>query len=180
MKSTPFYVIMTTILLAASCTQPPEYPDEPIIEYKNVNKNTIYQGSRTGRLDTLVITFSFTDGDGNLGDTARVDGPNVLLIDSRDSTITLPYKIKPIPEQGSNNGISGEMTAIVSNTSKSIISGKDTFKLGNICCIIPDVEICSTDPLYPRDTFSYLIRVRDKAGNWSNTIRTETITILCQ
>lgn len=170
MKSTLFYGIVTTILFTLNCTQPPEYPDEPVIAFLNLSKNTVFQGSKTAPIDTLAITFSFTDGDGDLGDEDSLKGPNIILMDSRDST-EVPYKISPIPEQGSGNGISGEITLIVANKSKGV---------PNICCIIPDIETCSADPLFPRDTFSYLIRVRDQAERWSNTISTETITILCR
>ncbi len=147
------------------CTEPPNYPKEPRIEYIGMNKTTIVQGSTNAPRDTLVITFAFTDGDGDLGS----DTNNLLLRDSRDNSPT-PNRIFPIPDQGSGNGISGEITIRVPNK----LAGP------NICCIFPDRRVCQTDARFPTDTFSYLIQMTDRAGNVSNIIRTETITIRCQ
>lgn len=158
--------LATTFLLLEACSKTPDYPDEPVLTYKGVNKKIINQGSATAPSDTLIITFGFTDGDGDLGDN---DSLNIFLFDSRDSSLT-PGNIKPIPEKGSGNGISGEIIATLATKSAA----------SKICCIFPDRRACFTDPRYQQDTFSYLIQMRDRAGHWSNTIRTEPITILCK
>ena len=84
MSFTPFtyWILATTLILTESCSRPPEFPDEPVIEYIGLSKNTIIQ-SRSSQLpqDTIEISFKFTDGDGNLG---NADSVNILLTDSRD------------------------------------------------------------------------------------------------
>lgn len=167
MKRIEYYLLLCTLGLLVSCSQPPDYPDEPQLEYVGVNKTSVLQGSSTAPNDTLAIIFSFTDGDGDLGNDDNIS--NIKLFDSRDTTLT-PYKIPPVPEQGSGNGISGEITILVPNRIGS----------GNICCIFPDLRVCRTDSRYKQDTFSYSIQMIDRAGHESNIIRTETITILCQ
>lgn len=167
MKNVKYFLLGSSLGFFAACSQPPDYPDEPQLEYVGVNKNSVVQGSRFAPNDTLAILFKFTDGDGDLGNSDNTN--NIVLLDSRDTTQT-PYKIPPVPEQGSGNGISGEITILVPNRIGS----------GNICCIFPDLRVCQTDPTYKQDTFSFSIQMTDRAGNKSNIIRTETITILCQ
>ncbi len=155
---------LTVLLLgAAACVQPPNYPDEPEIEYVGVNKSTIEQGSPSALSDTLVVTFSFTDGDGDIGDD---DSTNVFLFDSRNGTLAEPLKLEPIPNQGTGNGISGEISVKIPN------------KPSRLCCIIGNTA-CISDPDQPVDTFSFTIQLRDRAGHLSNKIQTEPITLLC-
>lgn len=181
MKHIKYYLIVGVVGFYISCSQPPNYPDEPQLQYIGINKKSVFQGGRTSPIDTLVVNFSFTDGDGDLGNDLKdtTVQKNIFLYDSRDTTLT-PFKIPPVPAQGSGNGISGEVTIYVPNNSKTIVIGNDTIGLGNICCIFPDGRTCFTDPRFPRDTFSFLIQMIDRAGHKSNMIRTETITILCQ
>lgn len=158
-------VVALVFVLVMGCIKPPDYPDEPRIGYIGVNQNTIAQGNGNSPADTLAVLFSFTDGDGDLGTTT--DSIDVFLTDSRDG-FTNNFKLPVIPEQGLGNGISGEITIRIPN------------KPFNICCTYPDgADACLPNPSYPIDTFSYGIRIRDRAGRMSNLVQTEKITILC-
>ncbi len=153
------------LILAASCVKRPDYPIEPVIEFVGINKQAIAQGSPSAALDTLAITFGFTDGDGDLGYS---DGTlDIFLTDSRDGfeeTLKLPV----IPSQGTGNGVSGEITIRIFN------------KPFNICCTYPTGQVpCTPSTVFPIDTFSYAIRIRDRAGHFSNSVQTDRITILC-
>lgn len=155
----------SAMLLLFSCVKRPEYPIEPVLDFIGMNKQIIAQGSPNAVFDTLAITFGFTDGDGDLG---YADGTlDIFLTDSRDGfeeTLKLPV----IPEQGSGNGISGEITVLVFN------------KPFNICCTYPTGQVpCTPSTVFPIDTFSYSIRIRDRAGHFSNSVQTDRITILC-
>lgn len=158
------------ILLAGAlaCSTPPEYPFEPIITYEGLNRVSIPQSSGTqSDLDTLIIRMGFTDGDGDLGDK---DSINIFLTDSRDGFEHV-FKINEIPELGSGRSISGEIAIKLTNNSSTKY----------FCCTFPNTRVtCIPSTEYPEDTMSYSIRIRDRAGNWSNTIRTETFRILCQ
>ncbi len=157
------YIPLTALLLLASCTNPPEYPNEPEIEYIGLNKNTIVQGNANTPSDTLAIRFSFTDGDGNLGDR---DSINIFLTDSRTGGQQV-FRIEPIPEEGAANGIRGEITLRLPNRIY-------------ICCTFPNsTQTCVPSEEFPIDTMSYAIQIRDRDGNMSNKIQTETFTILC-
>lgn len=169
MSKSLFYIALFVVaLITVTCVKPPDYPDEPEITSVSVNRTSISQASLNGPIDTLVITIGFTDGDGDLSDDDTE--PNIILVDSRDSTI-IPNRIPSINEQGTENGIRGEIKILIPNK---------TGGSKGICCIFPDRRICSVDPKYPVNNYHYSIRIKDRAGNWSNEMSTPEITILCQ
>lgn len=167
MKFFPALLVSLLIITAFyGCIRQPEFPDEPIIAYMDVNKLAIAQGNNIALADTLAIRFSFTDGDGDLGTAS--DSFDIFLTDSRDGFIN-NFKLPVIPEKGSGNGISGEITIRIPNIPF------------NICCTYPDGSTaCQPNTRFPKDTFSYSIQIRDRNNRYSNIIQTETITILCQ
>ncbi|TXB66563.1 hypothetical protein [Phaeodactylibacter luteus] len=159
-------LVAALAFFAFSCVQPPDYPEEPVIEYIGFNTLTFPQGGAGTPSDTLILTFGFTDGDGNLGfDDSTVD---VFLTDSRTGFVDVK-KLPVIPSEGVGNGISGEVTLRFPN------------QPSQICCLYPDQSTgCQPNPNYPTDTFSFEIQIQDRDGNRSNIIRTETVTLLCQ
>ena len=147
-----------------ACQTPPDYPDEPVIEFVRMSKNTIEQG--TGFQDTIRITFSFTDGDGDLGRTEDSQDLDIFLTDLRSNSPAENYRIPQVPPLGASNGIRGEIT----------------FNLFQTCCVYPQgVPIPCTPNAenFPQDTVAYEIFIVDRAGNESNRIRTEDIFIQC-
>lgn len=149
-------------LLLASCADAPNYPITPVIEYLGVNKLQVLQEPLGP--DTLEIYFSFTDGDGDLSIEDSID---IFLYDSRTPTLLSPYKIPTIPEEGTSNGIRGDITVRIKNVNRGI------------CCIANQFP-CSTTTDNPVESFSYEIQIRDRAGNMSNRIQTEAIEVICQ
>ena len=147
-------------LLVYSCTKPPEYPIEPEIEYLRLTKNAMQQGAFNE--DSVLVTISFTDGDGDLGDQ---DSLNLFITDARTGFLENSYKIPFIPEQGASNGISGEIS----------------FALFTTCCIYDDQSIppCTPNTNEPSKQVTYKIYIEDRAGHRSNEVETEPITLLC-
>ena len=165
MKALPIslFSFMSTILIIA-CVNPPDYPDTPVIKYLGINKIQVNQDIPSLPDDTLSIRFSFTDGDGDL---SIEDSTDVFLYDSRFPSLVNQYKIPTIPLDGTGNGIRGEITVKIRNNNQGI------------CCIENGFP-CPTNATNAIDTFSYEIQIRDRAGNLSNRIRTETIDIICR
>ena len=151
-------------LLFASCVNAPEYPVEPVLTFERLSKNQIYQFTN-GPQDSLQIQFSFTDGDGDLSQLTS-DSIDIFLEDSRFPGFVTPFSLPLIPEEGTGNGISGDIFIDVVNTS------------AQICCVA-NRRICAEFEDFPIDTFSYSIQIVDRAGNRSNVIRTTPIEILC-
>lgn len=163
------YLGLLLLLSITACINPPNYPDTPVITYEQVNKTAIFQGTPNNPTDTLAIVFSFTDGDGDL---SFEDSTDIFVADSRFPQDLSPYRIPLIPSDGTGNGIRGELTLRIINEF-------------NICClqgVAPNRIACPRPPNVniDTDTFSYEIFIRDRAGNVSNKIRTETLTILCR
>lgn len=148
------------VLFLAACVNAPEFPTEPVITYEGVNKAEIFQ-SVNGPLDSIEFHFSFTDGDGDLGQ----DSTSIFFTDSRLGTIT-PFRIRPFPTEGTGNGISGDIFVRFVNLD------------AGVCCISGN-RICIINEAVPVDTVSYAIQIMDRAGNLSNVIRTEVIEIKC-
>lgn len=167
-KSGSFLLSLLVLALASTCSNPPEFPVQPIIRYVGISQNFIEQSRGGGiKLDTIEVRFAFTDGDGDLGSK---DSTNISLVDSRDKFEHV-FKVSPIPQLGSGNGIQGEISIKLSNS-------PDT---KYFCCTFPNTRLtCIPSTTKPQDTMSYFIRIRDRSGKWSNTIKTERINILCK
>lgn len=145
-----------------SCINAPDYPDEPIIEYVSMSKSTLTQSNLN--IDSLFLTFSFTDGDGDLGHEASDTSRNIYIKDLRTGRFQDRFKSPYIPEEGIGNGITGDIQLLLFTT----------------CCLFPDnIPPCSAPPQYPLDTVIYEISIRDRAGNFSNKITTEPIILSC-
>lgn len=166
MKKAYLIAAVVALLTFSYCIQPPDYPVEPVIEYIGVSKNLLRQGE--GYSDSLLVTFSFTDGDGDIGYPANDPTPSVFIRDSRDGFEKPPLQLPYVEPQGASNGISGEITV----------------KLPTTCCIFISPQgipfACEEVPFSVKfDTFFYYIRIRDRAGNLSNEIQTEPIQLQC-
>jgi hypothetical protein len=168
------FVFITLTCTLFSCIKPPDYSIVPSIQFVSVSSPV----ALSGYSDT--ITFSFTDGDGDIGvpstnplDTVtncntcgiktgdssclRLQQFNIFLIDSRDSCITTLASASVEPT-GKYKGISGTIQAIVALTNTKCFGGCP----------------CTTN-----DSVTYAIILRDIAGHFSNTIHTPPIPIVC-
>jgi len=159
--------IVCTFAMIIACTKPPDYSDIPEIGFVSFSKGTLNQGE--GFQDTTFLTISFTDGDGDIGgDTFN----SIFFVDTRLDEFNdfLKYEAPIIPEQGTGNGISGEMRIQVFTT----------------CCIHPDSMFANLGCNAPFqstgvnfDTLVYDIYIKDRAGNKSNVIQTDPLILRC-
>ena len=145
-----------------SCASPPDYPIEPFIEYVGMTKDTLKRGAM--QEDTTFVTFSFTDGDGDIGNKDTLD---LFVTDTRTGVLENQFRVPVVPELGAANGIKGEIT----------------FRLFTTCCIFPPqlgLDPCNgEDPSFKYDQVVYEIYLRDRAGHKSNTILTDPVFIRC-
>lgn len=139
-------LIGVAVIMFCGCKEDtlPQANPQPVIQLMGVSSKTIKQFK-----DSLVITISFTDGDGDIGE----NNPDKNDIWVKDSRLTKPdfYFLKPLTPPGSTLQVKGSIA----------IQLKNTFLLGTA-----DTE-----------TTNYEVKIRDRAGNWSNTITTPAITI---
>jgi hypothetical protein len=153
------------------CVKPPEYPDEPVITFVSVTPDNILQRPFFKQPDTVYtdLKFTFTDGDGDLGfnDTTV----SIVIRDLRSPQLPKDYRFPMVDPQGAGNGISGEVTVRVP-----------------VSCCIPDpidgiqLPPCDTNSISNQllDTLIYSIRIKDRAGHWSNEINTGPIILVCK
>jgi len=99
--------------------------------------------------DSLVIRFEYTDADGDIGE----DNPdkNDLFVKDRRLVNADYYFVKPLSPPGSEIKITGIISVQI----------KNTFLLGT-----GNSELTQ-----------FNLKMRDRAGNWSNSINTPNITI---
>ena len=154
----PLIALVLFSLLDFGCTKPPDYPDEPQIEFVSWSRTIVNQES-----DSLWLNISFTDGDGDIGDLEDNNEPFVFFIDKRTNLggfqdVTLPL----VPQQGAGNGISGDISVKV---------------IGACCLNISTPCVPSSEMQF--DTVVYEVYIKDQAGNESNTITTDPVLIRC-
>ncbi len=161
MKSTLLFFAFL-LSLFQGCISSPNFPDEPVIEFKSLSKTTMKQTPLGA--DSILIAFNFTDDDGDLGSD---DEPNIYIKDGRDGFEIPSYQIPYIEKQGAGNGISGTIKILIPNT----------------CCIYisptQDTTTCQYVPVF-YDTLTYLISIKDRAGHLSNQIETPPIGLICK
>jgi len=156
--------ISLIVLGLIACNSSPDFPVEPVIAFEGINK-TVYNQNFQGT-DTIVIQLSFTDGDGDLGD--ENNALDIEIVDSRTDSIFERPSLPLLPLQGSENGVEGEIFI------RSVIQPQSDF-----CCIPPSGRSCQSEPNFPEDETTFKIRIRDRAGNWSNQVESPVITINC-
>ena len=100
--------------------------------------------------DNVELILYYEDGDGDLGH----ENPDSLTLEVQDSRLTTPdrYHIQPLSPPDTEIPIQGTIKVALNST----------FLLGN------GME----------EVITYTIRLRDQAGNWSNSVVTENITVL--
>ncbi len=146
-------------LLFAFCTTPPDYPIVPHIDFQSMSKTTMRQGF--GSEDSVYVTFSFTDGDGDLGTSPSDPTLNVFTFSRLFNQATDSFRIPFVPVQGTKNGISGTIQ----------------LRLLTTCC--KSLEPCKPSKTHPVDTLIYDISIKDRAGHLSNVISTPPILLRC-
>ena len=129
----------------------------PQISYIGMSKNVMNQGSLNN--DTTFIFLTFSDGDGDIGGQ---NTENIIVIDKRNDERYGSYSLPSLPQSG--KGVNGEVT----------------IRLFTTCCIFPeDIQPCETPPQFPNNELVLEIFFRDEAGNESNHVTTDPITLLC-
>lgn len=140
------------------CTSPSDFSDIPEIEFVGFSKSTLLQGSQNQ--DTVILRINFKDGDGDIGQRQAI---NIEIKDLRlPNAVPFGFVIPEIPEQGSENGISGTMD----------------IRIFSVCCFQGSVS-CQPFPGMPEDELTFSVQITDNAGNQSNIIETDPIRLLC-
>jgi len=163
MKSFIYSFCALTLILITACSTPPDYPLEPTIEFVSMSKMSMAQANIRSDNDSLLLTLSFTDGDGDIG-SEQGDSSVVNYIDLRQNIEQVPLRIPFVGLQGVGQGISGEIIAILPTTT----------------CLFEDGRFPGTVAPGETDEVVYEMWIVDRAGNESNRIELPTITLRCE
>ena len=152
-------LLVTTIF---ACTVRPQFSEIPELTYSGLSDNSMVQSSVLG--DSIFLFFDFQDGDGDIGVAENQNNFDLEIRDNRTGNVYDRYKTPFVPEQGASNGIEGSVQ----------------LKLYTTCCIFDEsIPPCSAPVNFPTNSLTLDIQLTDRAGNKSNIITTEMITIFC-
>lgn len=146
-----FLFALVFLLVSCGKDEPAELLTEiPTIELVKVipESNQVQQYT-----DELTFTISYSDGNGDLG-TEDPDIPSIELIDMRDpNVLKFDYHLSPRTPSGAEIKITGELNVVLNHT-----------------IIVDDTN--------NTEVTTFKIRIKDRAGNWSNEVETGMITVL--
>lgn len=150
------------IFLIPACTDKNNISVIPSIKLIGLSKDTIKQGDLNQ--DSLFISISFEDGDGDLGWGSASSEKDIFLIDKRTGLVSDQFKIPDIPD-ANGEAISGILDVRVYTT----------------CCLFTNnIPPCSSPVEFPTNTIRYEIYVKDRSGNESNRLVTNVVTLMCK
>lgn len=174
MKKLSFIGLLVLALAVCSCQKPVEYPLEPHIAYEGftylLNADSTFSGEG-------IVSFTYTDGDGDLGlddsDTLPPfgfhDAHYYNMIVDYLKCVNGTYVKTPLLSWNAQTQTYDTVTfnarfrRLRDSEEPKAISGKMEYKL------------TVQNPLSPNDTIKFEIRVVDRALHESNTIQTEAI-----
>ncbi len=146
-KSIRSILIISLILLAISGCK----KEEVVVANPNPLLRLVSVSSKNLKQfkDSLIITIEYTDGDGDIGET----NPDLNDLQIKDQRLSKPdyYFVKPLTPPNANIKVKGTIAVQI----------KNAFLLGTA-----DSEITTFE-----------LRLTDRAGNWSNSVKTDVITI---
>ncbi len=141
-------------ILILSCNNSKQiFPSEPSIEFISALPDTVKE------FQTFNIKLRYKDGDGDLGsETADTSNYDLFLLDQRPNLPTFYDGI-----------IKYNLPYLTTDTRKPSIQGVIDITVSGIVRI---------DPFIPKEEVSFKIYLQDRAGNKSNIVTTNKITII--
>lgn len=141
-----YIIVLVISLFVISCKYEDQYTGDPnpVIFQIAVNQTAFKQFT-----DTVVISFNYRDGDGDLG----FESADSLSVEIRDIRFAKPdyYHLRPLAPAGSRIAISGKINVAL----------KNVFLLGSGVT----------------ESTQFQIRIKDRAQHWSNTLVSKSVNI---
>ncbi|HSY61234.1 MAG TPA: hypothetical protein VK796_05125 [Cytophaga sp.] len=166
-NTTYFFLVIILGLVVIGCKKAPNYSKEPVIEFDNLKVNTDY----ADLVDSVKITIKFQDGDGDLGNDPVVPSYFDFFVDlykKKNGVFTRVDYYDTIPP-----GYNGYMPLLSPYTLTGPIDGKITYITPPFLAPLPGHSYPATYPYKKDDTLQFHVRIRDRAGNYSNWVESE-------
>lgn len=178
-KSFFFSLIVLTPLLITSCVKEPEFSTTPAISFESIKKITKVSSDGFGgktRIDSIIMSIRFEDGDGDLGITATEIKANAKYKDFRNFEVDVLLKKngKYVPVLFSPK-IGGLMNFQLKPDQKpGPIEGSVSYSTQFVYAFYKGYS-----PLFTEfnDTLKFQIYIKDKAFQQSNMVETEPVII---
>jgi len=174
-NSLPAIVAITglVILLSACGEIAPIFSNTPYIELRDfrITSSSPIEG------DSMVITLFFRDGDGDLGIFEK--GNNTSNNPDFDFFANA-YKIFerreiPVrPSRGKAVSYNGQIPRLKNDDKPGPIEGTLDYRI----FIVPGEDLEREFDIQQNDTIFFWIRVKDRAGNFSDSVRTNNLVVL--
>lgn len=167
-NATYFFLVFILGLVVLGCKKAPNYPKEPSIEFDKlriVNNYADYS-------DSVSIYIKFKDGDGDLGndpaDPTYLDFFLDIYKKTNGTYVRMTYfDNSPLSYNGFLPLLSPyDVTGPIDGTIRNIIAPFDA-PLNSGGVIIPAPP---SAPFHKDDTLQFHVRIRDRAGNYSNWV----------
>lgn len=138
--------ILTLCILLFSCKYEDQYTGDP---KPSISQLVLNQSDFKQFTDTVVLTFNYKDGDGDLG----FESADSLSVEVKDIRFAKPdyYHLKPLAPLNEKVSISGSIR----------ISLKNIFLLGAASS----------------ESTQFQIRIKDRAQHWSNALMSKSVNI---
>ena len=149
---TDIVIAMAAMVLLTVCCRKYENNDplEPLSIVPKIELVNVAPTTVTQFEDSILFVIKYTDGDGDLG-FESADSMSVELTDNR-FPLTFHYHLQPLAPQNAAVAITGQLPIVLENT-----------------------ILQNSDGQTEQATFN--IRLKDRAGHWSNTVTTPTVTV---
>ncbi len=136
--------MVVLVVLAAGCAKDEAISEIPEIEFVSATPQSL-----TAYSDSLVVTISYRDGNGDLGEN-DTDENNLFMQDSRNG-VTYGFRVRQLAPDDAVIAIDG-----------------------NLNIKLPNVPIIGEEN---SESLNYSIWVVDRAGNESNRVQSSAITV---
>ena len=167
MKKLKVVLFLFLVSLVFSCGKTDTYPDEPIITFKSLEKFTSING-----LDTaLRLTFSFTDGDGDIG----LKAVDTLPPYNPGSEFYYNFFLKYYKKE---NGVFNELVLLFPPNQRIPFIYNESNNKALTGEILLDIELAGL--FSTGDTFRFEASIADRALHKSNTIQTSEVVLTTQ
>ena len=104
------------------------------------------------QFDDLLFSISYIDGNGDLG-TDDADAKSIFITDKRDNTIIHEFHLQPLAPIGQSIAIQGVLKVTLEN-------------------------VILLSQLNSSESVQFEVKIKDRAGNFSNATTTSNITII--
>jgi len=167
------------VLFLASCGEIiPNFSDTPQIEFDNVVVNPLMSASGR-RLDTIAITIKFQDGDGDVGIVANPDTSTWNYFITPYKKFRGVWRKVRFPDPSSESAFTRPFVPVLKEDGRSgPIEGILTYKVDITQRIEFPIDEMDSLTFLNEDTLKFEIFIRDRAGNRSNTVESNSFPVL--